>query len=338
MANSKSIDGISVTIATFNRKELLERALKALLNQDTSEIFEIIVCDSGSTDGTSQMVRHLADRSAISIRHIQSENILAAKRNDGIKHSNYSVVVFLDDDCIPDTNFISSYADIFRREDVQKLAIYCGEVRFPVPWVEKSNYYRFRDSRHFRFDNLDLNSVKLNFRTIVVMNMAFRKDVFLTTVGSVNEKFVGYGCEDQELGWRFGRYGVSILAAPSRIWHYETSNGISGYATKIARASRDGMVTLIEECSDAAWSLRTSQLFEPTYPGRTFKQYFIYYLCKTLVRPSFTKLLLKYLDATDGVRILYAPMLYRYVLANAYLQGLRERSIRPGVEELKKGW
>jgi len=47
---------ISVLIPTFNRKDLVTRAIQSVVNQ-TFQPFEIIVIDDGSTDGTSEFIK-----------------------------------------------------------------------------------------------------------------------------------------------------------------------------------------------------------------------------------------------------------------------------------------
>ena len=46
---------ISVIITTFNRRQILDRAINSVLNQ-TNSADEIIVLDDGSTDGTDQLI------------------------------------------------------------------------------------------------------------------------------------------------------------------------------------------------------------------------------------------------------------------------------------------
>ena len=58
MTYNKAIDDISVVIPTFNRRDLLKRAITSVLNQ-TIKPNEIIVIDNGSTDQTYQMVSSL---------------------------------------------------------------------------------------------------------------------------------------------------------------------------------------------------------------------------------------------------------------------------------------
>jgi GT2 family glycosyltransferase len=47
----------SIVIPTFNRADSLRRSLDALSAQTTSERFEVIVVDDGSTDNTAEIVR-----------------------------------------------------------------------------------------------------------------------------------------------------------------------------------------------------------------------------------------------------------------------------------------
>ena len=51
---------ISVCISTYNRVDLLKFAVKSVLEQ-TYPNWELIICDDGSTDGTSEYISHLQD-------------------------------------------------------------------------------------------------------------------------------------------------------------------------------------------------------------------------------------------------------------------------------------
>ena len=52
---------LSVVIPTFNRRETLEVVLPMLARQTLSlEQYELLLCDSGSTDGTAALVEELA--------------------------------------------------------------------------------------------------------------------------------------------------------------------------------------------------------------------------------------------------------------------------------------
>ena len=51
---------VSVTIATYNRCNLLGKAIQSILEQ-TYQDFEIIVVDDGSSDGTEEVVKNFKD-------------------------------------------------------------------------------------------------------------------------------------------------------------------------------------------------------------------------------------------------------------------------------------
>ena len=89
-----SIVNVSVIIPTYNRKNLLKRALHSVINQ-TFVPQEIIVVDDGSSDGTKDWVlERFPD-----VRYIYQDNSgVSSARNAGIKEAIGSWIAFLDSD------------------------------------------------------------------------------------------------------------------------------------------------------------------------------------------------------------------------------------------------
>lgn len=85
---------VSVVLTTFNRKEMLDRALRSVCDQ-THKPEEIIVCDDGSTDGTKQELAS-AFPSVVWLR--QENQGVSSARNLGIRHTSGSWVALLDSD------------------------------------------------------------------------------------------------------------------------------------------------------------------------------------------------------------------------------------------------
>jgi glycosyltransferase involved in cell wall biosynthesis len=84
---------ISVIIPTYNRFEVLQRALESVYAQ-TYQPKEIIIIDDGSTDETSQIQNLFPE-----IKYIYQENSgVSSARNLGIKNSTNEWIAFLDSD------------------------------------------------------------------------------------------------------------------------------------------------------------------------------------------------------------------------------------------------
>jgi len=83
-----------VILPTYQRRELVKRAVASVLAQ-THRDFELIVVDDGSTDGTGEALAPLAD----TIRYQwQPNGGVAAARNAGLRLARGSIVAFLDSD------------------------------------------------------------------------------------------------------------------------------------------------------------------------------------------------------------------------------------------------
>jgi Glycosyl transferase family 2 len=89
-----SLPTVSVILPTYQRRELVQRAVASVLAQ-TYRDFELIVVDDGSTDGTGEALAPLGD----AIRYTWQPNRgPAAARNAGLRLARGSIVAFLDSD------------------------------------------------------------------------------------------------------------------------------------------------------------------------------------------------------------------------------------------------
>ena len=85
---------ISVIIPTYNRKNLITRAIKSVINQSLKP-FEIIIVDDGSTDGTYEFINQFFPEIRV-IR--QLNNGVSSARNLGLKNAKGNWIAFLDSD------------------------------------------------------------------------------------------------------------------------------------------------------------------------------------------------------------------------------------------------
>lgn len=141
-------DGISIVIPTWNGGEIFRKNLYAVKNQKFNKKVELIIIDSGSSDGTPEAAE---EAGAIVIRIDQKDFHHSRTRNLAVSHAQYDEVVLLVQDAIPysnhwlddltnaitDTNVVAAYgkqiphddADVYARFEVDYHGEYLGDER-----------------------------------------------------------------------------------------------------------------------------------------------------------------------------------------------------------------
>lgn len=329
----------SIIVPTFNRALLLDQIIASLaLQSDGFRDIEVIICDSKSIDNTEKVMARWLVNHPDSIRHIHTLNNVSRKRNEGLKLALGDYVIFLDDDCVPASDFIETYRFLSATvEYPDDKFVLCGETRFPAEWVLKSNYYRFRDSRHFDHEAA-VAGVPLNFKTIVTMNMCVPRLAFKTSVGGFDEAFIGYGAEDQELGWRLQQAGFAIRACCASATHHEMSPNVRAFGDKIRRTGRDGAAQLLKVAPDAAKSIRLAKMLDADYPDRNVADKLVLLLFRAILALGLHSALSWLLISTDRIRALYSPLAFRAYMACCYTLGAGQRAHRLSAAEAATGW
>lgn len=310
---------LSVCIATWCRKDDLEKIIEKLEHQTLDRsLYEVIVVDSQSPDGTDKVMEALKTKYDNLVYVNDAPNILASKRNVGIKNAKGDIIIFMDDDVYPEDGFLKAHYDA---NQIDNNTFYCGQIRFDQELVKNSNYYRFRDEQHLKDEDIDKD---LPFNKVVVMNLSFRKK-YIETVGYVDENFVGYGCEDMEFGYRIKDKGFHMAYLKDALAiHREKSSSIVEYGKKLYKTGLYGMRILKKECLPAYTTIDSGHK-----------------LVKSILRLSCVKKILeKSLLKSDN-----KPNKYNYLKYKLYLYSMLERGKKDqkkyellSVDEAKKGW
>lgn len=87
---------VSVIVPTYNRADLLPRAIDSALEQTVDDL-EVVVVDDGSTDDTSSVLAAYDDSRVRTVVHATNQGANVA-RNTGIDHARGEYVAFLDSD------------------------------------------------------------------------------------------------------------------------------------------------------------------------------------------------------------------------------------------------
>lgn len=105
---------VSIVVPTYNRADVLGRAIKSVLSQ-TLQDWELIIVDDGSTDDTRSVVGEYSDER---IYYLYQENQGAnAARMTGVRMARGEYISFLDSDDRFHEDYLSTVADSLRQEN-----------------------------------------------------------------------------------------------------------------------------------------------------------------------------------------------------------------------------
>src|SRR5438876_970797 len=107
---------VSVIVPTYNRRTRLGRLLAALDRQHRSGVrFEVVITVDGATDGTAEMLARL--RPCFPLEVIKrAQGGPAAARNAAIAAATGEVLLFLDDDVVPQDGLFERHLAVHRRD------------------------------------------------------------------------------------------------------------------------------------------------------------------------------------------------------------------------------
>ncbi len=197
---------ISVIVPTFNRADLLPRALDSIRSQELSEFnveLEVIVVDDGSTDTTE----HLIEQCYSDVCYVkQAQKGVSAARNLGLEQATGEWVALLDSD---DEWLPHKLAAQLRRLEDQRLKI-CHTEEI---WVR--NGVRVNQMNKHQKSGGDVFERCLPLCAMSPSSILIHQDVF-DHVGVFDEALPA--CEDYDLWLRMAaHYSVAFIEQPSII-------------------------------------------------------------------------------------------------------------------------
>jgi glycosyltransferase involved in cell wall biosynthesis len=223
---------LSVIIPTHNRLALLKKTLSHVRDQTyPQDHFEIIVVDDGSQDGTSVYLTQLAQQNEVKYIR-QDRSGPAASRNAGAQEARGEILVFTDDDCLPEPNWLTELATSYT-VNIQPNPVAVGGRIENIPsghWIHKfyavqSAQHRSNHSKHPSF--LD------------TANASFKRSQFLA-IGGFDKNYQHPGGEDVDLGFRYIAAGfqlqtnqeaIVLHVGPASFWGYLKRCYLIGFGT-----------------------------------------------------------------------------------------------------------
>lgn len=213
---------ISVVVPTFQRPDLLDRCLTALIRQEVDPAtYEIIVVDDANSPETRQQVERWRQRIGgdvaliarilpreegqcqLPCRHtirylpVADSHGPAAARNLGWRAASGEIIAFTDDDCLPTPGWLKAGVNSFR-EGVVGVS---GRVIVPLSGIPT---------------DYELNAERLAHSKFVTANCFYRRNA-LAAVGGFDERFATAWREDSDLMFTLLENNAKLLCVPEAV-------------------------------------------------------------------------------------------------------------------------
>ena len=220
----QSLTLISIVVVTYNRADILRRALESLsLLQSHSDFdLEVVVVDNASSDHTQEVIKECALNCRFSMRSVvEPKPGIPFARNRGVESAKGSWIAFFDDDQLAATDWL---IQLF--ETAKKLNVLCvGGARdllietIPTP---KLNAY----SRQLLGENVTPHEQYYHYRFVPnTGNVLVAKEVF-EKVGRFDERALD-GSEDADFFYRMIRTTPSYYQPKALVTHLISSNRLT---------------------------------------------------------------------------------------------------------------
>jgi glycosyltransferase involved in cell wall biosynthesis len=189
---------VAIIIPTYKRFEMLERCLSRLIPYvSTHQECSITISDNGDAEET----RKLLGVSPDFVKVVQGPcRGPASNRNCGASHSAGDLLIFLDDDCVPELNLIATYQDAAQRHP--ETGVFEG--RISAAGMESG----FADA-------IPANETG---GYLWACNFAIRRELF-EKINGFDERYP-FSVEDVDLHLRVKKHSAVLFLPDARVWHY----------------------------------------------------------------------------------------------------------------------
>lgn len=244
---------IAVVIATWQRTALLKRCLHALIKQSLAAgRYEIIVVTDGPDPATvwfmKQWLKSYHGKVAVTCISLPIKKGPAAARNAGWRKALGELIVFTDDDCIPQRDCLQQFWQAYEPHRHNAVA-FSGQIKVPLSGMPT---------------DYEMNTARLEQARFVTANCACNRKALLLT-GGLDEAFTMAWREDTALEFDLKEKDIPIIKVPNAVIIHPARAASWGVSIK---EQKKGMY-------NALLYKKHSGLYEKSKEGKTPRYYYV---------------------------------------------------------------
>ena len=215
--DTKDGSALSVIIPTYNRKDVLQKALAALKKQSLKG-FQVIVVDDGSTDGTFKFLEDWKKREGVdspfSIDLLRQKNKKQGQaRNYGLKSAVGDIIMFIGDDILLEPDCLMVHLEKHGAMNGNRDIAVLGFTDWDRGRMRVSPFLDFINCFGAQFGyKLITPGEYVPFTCFYTSHISIHRSVL--GEDPFDACFQEYGWEDIDLGYRLCKQGLKILYVP----------------------------------------------------------------------------------------------------------------------------
>jgi len=215
---------VSIIIVNYNGKNHLEKCLESIMKIDYNN-YEIILIDNNSTDDSVEFVKN--KYSSIIIIKLDKNYGFAEPCNIGAKNAKGDYFLFLNNDTVVQTNFITEMVALLKKDS--EIAI-CQSLLLKFDG-EVDSSGDFVDLLGRAYSSSDKVTEVKKILSARGASMMVRKDSFWDLGGFDIKFFASF--EDVDLGWRAWICGYKVVLVPNSVVYHSGAETVKSIFPEI---------------------------------------------------------------------------------------------------------
>ncbi|MEB2308882.1 MAG: glycosyltransferase [Candidatus Brocadiaceae bacterium] len=227
----KQLQKASIIIPVFNKVEFTQKCLEAIIKNTPGELYEVIIIDNASTDGTGEYLKSLEGDIKIIVNNKNLGFSMAC--NQGAQMASTDYLLFLNNDTEPQKGWLEPLLNILTQDG--SVGAVGAKLLFPDGTIQHAGVVIINDqklpdplvARHICYgepgDAAEANQLR-QYQALTGACLLMRKSAF-TQAGGFDENYWN-GYEDVDLCFKLQEKGWKLVYQPeSVVTHHESKSG-----------------------------------------------------------------------------------------------------------------